>query len=1001
MSRRPGGTADIGSDLGPSRPRERSNSVSSGGNSAGSGPSGAAASTSAQPTTSPQQTAMQFIPIRSRVGKRYQAAIPDMLVSSTETEKKPLEPLRKPQTLHLPRPRYCPDRAKELGVELDKYLKLARSLRDGATFDTQEQVTALALQHLHRFDYNPTDAACSLYARHSIELPRATAAAFQETSSKSTAAEEAKKWLAVFYRCMRRTLIDEQVLEQMRALHEKAHASADVVPTTEAGVLARLVARISAWREGCEAASKEKVERGRLLQLMYQAEDMQLVLPEKEAIEFRLRTFDGALVKLKETLERSTRRHQAKKVELEELNALFEAVTAPNLAFPEEEDYRATVEEATELKRTIMKMLIEEKVSLPVMRDVIAKIELVPVNFEREVDAFQKKVLSAQTWLAKARKYMPKRRATRRGGGTDPKKMDLDAIRALVDDAPCDDSTEMFEMQDLLECADEWAVKVKEAMEGGADVPIEFLKELLEEGKDIPVEMEEQKFLEAEVAAREWCTTATSILASRKSIEEIETVVTKAKRIRERIHPKKQSRWKPQVERDIHAAMDQARRWINDLRDHLGNAAFDKMFSSLSSYIPSSHSSRSESASMTNADRTKKKSMDAISKLIEKAQALAIDVCSYTTPLNELLLKGVEAQAEASAILMGIGCLSGTSAVDSTDLATSVSMETMAASQTPPQELGDLAQASALLERIDAFPFTFEEGLTLASIIEAEKNWAQRVRDCIPPRQSRKKRQANDPFTMEQLHELLAESKKLRFFFAEELRILMKELEDLTAWCAKAHHIVDGQVAASVAQVVKRLQAFDLLVYGKLQKAKKKLHIGEATNDVPGDEDSKVSSSVPSEAHNVIKKEEESNATAMDVDEEAVDGSVVAPTTEKGENAGRDAVLVNGKDTIETQGTLETEVKPIYTNGYANADVLEIHVDSIMTHVRIESGCLQKSNIQEEDGDATAEDAKTSWMAKNGQSLLEPVLAMAEESLDAVNSLELKEEEARQTVEEL
>ncbi|EGZ29805.1 hypothetical protein PHYSODRAFT_466535, partial [Phytophthora sojae] len=788
MTRRGGASEDA-----PDARRERSSSSSSS-RSGGS---------AAVPAASPQ-----FAALHSRVGKRYQAAIPELLAAPADAA----ELLFKQQALQQPRPRYRPDRAEELGVELDKYLKLARSLRDGATFDTQEQVETLALQHLHRFDYNPTDAACSLYARHSIELPRAAGAAPPSTT-KSTAAEEAKKWLLAFYRCMRRTTIDEKVLKQMCELHDKTEQNADTIHATEAGVLKRLVTRILKWREQCEEASKSKVDRARLLKLLHQAEDMQVELPEKEALVSRLRTFDLALTQLKEALEHSSKRHQNRKVELDELNGLFEAVMAPQLEFPEEDRFRATVDEAKDLKATIDKMLGEDKVSLPVMRDVLAKIELVPVNFEQEVEQFQNKMLNAQTWLAKARKCMPNRRATRRAGGGDTKKMDLEAIRALVDDAPCENSTEMFEMQDLLECADVWAVKVKEAIDGGADVTLEHLKELLDEAKDIPVVMDEQKFLEAEIAAREWCTTAAEKLASRKPIEEMEELITQAKSIRERIHPKKQSRWKPQVERDIHAAMDQSRKWINELRDNLGVAAFDKLFASLPSYVPSSHRSSTSSA---NVDRAQKKSTDAISKLIEKSQALTIDVASYTTPLNELLLKGIEAQAEASAILMGIGCWSGTD----NDTA-GMEIDSM------PRELGDLAQASSLLERIDAFPFTFEEGLTLAGIVEGEKAWAARVRDCIPPRQSRKKRQANESFTMEQLHELLDESKKLYFLFKEELRILSKELSDLTTWRAKAQEVIHGDVSVSIANVVERLQSFDLLVYGKLQKAKKKLHIGD------------------------------------------------------------------------------------------------------------------------------------------------------------------------------
>eukprot|EP00644_Phytophthora_capsici_P013510 jgi/Phyca11/64492/gw1.29.251.1 len=793
---------------GEQSPRERSSSVSSG-----------AGSSTAAPGASPQ-----FVALHSRVGKRYQAIIPELLASpGDETEL-----LYREHALEQPRPRYCPDKAQGLGLELDKYLKLARSLRDGATFDTQEQVETLALQHLHRFNYNTTDAACSLYARHSIELPRATGV--EPTSTKSTAAEETKKWLLAFYRCMRQTEIDEKVVGEMCKLHEKAKTIADAIPATEAGVLSRLVTRIVTWRDRCEEVSKKKVDRAQLLQLLHQAEDIQVVLPEKDVVIERLHAFDIALTQLKEALEHSSKRHQSKKVELKELNALFEAVMAPQLIFPEEAKFRETVDEATLLKATIDKMLGEVKVSLPVMRDVLAKIELVPVNFEQEVEQFQSKMLSAQTWLAKARKCMPNRRATRRGGVGDTKKMDLEAIRALVDDAPCENSTEMFEMQDLLACADVWAVKVKEAIDGGSDVTMEHLKELLDEAKDIPVVMDEQKFLEAEIAAREWCTTAASKLGSRKSIEEMEDLILQAKTIRERIHPKKQSRWKPQVERDINAALDQSRKWINELRDSLGGAAFDKLFASLTSYIPLTHSSRSTSSS-SSADRANKKSTDAISRLIEKSQALTIDMSSFTTPLNDLLLKGIEAQAEASAILMSIGCLSGIIASDSLndpDEGDTCSMD----ADSMPRELGDLAQASALLEKIDAFPFTFEEGLSLASIVEGEKEWAARVRECIPPRQSRKKRLANDTFTTGQLQELLDESKRLRFHFRDELRILLKEVHDLNAWSAKANEVINGEVSESVANVVERLQSFDLLVYGKLQTAKKKLHIGDVTPTV-------------------------------------------------------------------------------------------------------------------------------------------------------------------------
>lgn len=209
-----------------------------------------------------------------------------------------------------------------LGPALDKYLAFARSLRDGATFDSAEHVTALALQYLHRFDYNTTDAACSLYARHSIELPRsALTRPPEETSSMSSrssssvataAAADARKWIASFYQSFRRGRIDADELAALRELSDRAIALGDYVPPTEAGVLARLLTRITEWQDKCARVAVQTVSRADLLQLVYEAEDIGLELEEKTAVLARLRTFGLAYARIKEVLDRSKKKNQPK-----------------------------------------------------------------------------------------------------------------------------------------------------------------------------------------------------------------------------------------------------------------------------------------------------------------------------------------------------------------------------------------------------------------------------------------------------------------------------------------------------------------------------------------------------------------------------------------------------------------------------------------------------------------------------------------------------------------
>lgn len=205
-----------------------------------------------------------------------------------------------------------------LGEELGKYLTLAHALRDGATFDTDEQIETMALQYLHRFDYNAVDAACSLYARHSIEVPPAAGVAANDSSPKLSSGETVAKWTAAFYRVMRLAAITPSDLSVMQKLHATAKANPELVPETEAGVLERLVARMSKWLETVKSVETEQVDRMDLILLAHGADDMTLLAPEKLVIEARVREFDGALVKLKDSLDRGSRRNQSK-IGLEEV----------------------------------------------------------------------------------------------------------------------------------------------------------------------------------------------------------------------------------------------------------------------------------------------------------------------------------------------------------------------------------------------------------------------------------------------------------------------------------------------------------------------------------------------------------------------------------------------------------------------------------------------------------------------------------------------------------
>lgn len=179
----------------------------------------------------------------------------------------------------------------------------------------------MALQYLHRFNYNPTDAACSLYARHSIEVPKTSASVYAESNGSgraATSAEEVTKWLAAFYQFMRLPRIHPEDFNGMKTLHVKAQANLDILAQTEWEVLGRLVARIGKWEARSNALALNKVERGEILVHLHEADDVHFVATQRDALAGRVRDFDAAFSKLKDAVDRGARRNQPK-VDLEEV----------------------------------------------------------------------------------------------------------------------------------------------------------------------------------------------------------------------------------------------------------------------------------------------------------------------------------------------------------------------------------------------------------------------------------------------------------------------------------------------------------------------------------------------------------------------------------------------------------------------------------------------------------------------------------------------------------
>jgi len=210
-----------------------------------------------------------------------------------------------------------------------------------------------------------------------------------------------------------------------------------------------------------------------------------------------------------------------------QLKSIFAELGKTNIVFDNESYFENMILEAEGVKNQISSLLQQDKVSVTAIRDILAKVEATPVDLQIYVDPLKKKMISAQKWLDRARKCMPKRQTTR--SAIPSSKMDLSAVRDLVINAPVEDGSEMQEMEDLLEYAEDWIKKVHNVIETSADVTIEILKELLEEGREMPVFMEQTKYLAAEIEAREWIDEAKEKFNSRATLEVLEELKSKVR----------------------------------------------------------------------------------------------------------------------------------------------------------------------------------------------------------------------------------------------------------------------------------------------------------------------------------------------------------------------------------------------------------------------------------------------------------------------------------------
>ncbi|CCI40974.1 unnamed protein product [Albugo candida] len=804
--------------------------------------------------------------IRSRIGRRYQAVIPELICKQEKGGNKKALTLDSERENRPAKLKFSAQKSKSkefvsrlfvliFDIEntvldpemLSEYLTFAVTLRECSIGinESKQDVEALALDVLHRWDYDVLDAACALYSRHSLSENEAYGERNRVTSAVPTSCTGEEKdiqadplvdnmlmtgstssgrleidticpetsqvplektcseWLDDFYTCLSQHRVTLEVVDQLEDLerrgdHLKRAKKAHPVEFLEYNVVRQMLERIRIWRKKYATIEHTRVSRGEVQKLLYRAEDLALSIPSKNILTERLYRFDEALTDLMRSLDHGNGRNHFK-VTLDTLKEKLEKLQDTKIIFNQEKGIEAIVVEAQALKTSLNEMCSDEKVSLPAMREVLAKVELVPVDFASDIDRLQHKILNAQSWLTKVRKLIPGRRLTRKRGSeqgvemaNDQRKMELEEIRALVDDNPCGESSEVFEMQDLLDCANAWADRVRLTLEKNpSDVSLIELQDLMEEASLMPVEMEETQYITAEMEARMWSDKANVMLQNMKSLDKVEALLDEVEKIRAKMTVKRRSRWKPQSERDLQTAVNIAKRWVNESKDILGVTYFDKVFTVKSAVAVGEILSQLGVGELRPSN--KKTSLSTVLSLIDKASRVPIDLSFYVSRLEKVIEFGKGVQLEIRKVMESIAIMGMVANEQHSD---------------SPVERFDLTTATSLLETAEALPFTFDEAIELGNAVRKEKDWSDRVHAALPFRQSRKVRQRPVQLTKKDLKALLEESKHMYFNFHSEAQMLQKEIEEIEYWQSRARLVLDQSIEENFI-ILKRLEAFD------------------------------------------------------------------------------------------------------------------------------------------------------------------------------------------------
>ena len=313
---------------------------------------------------------------------------------------------------------------------------------------------------------------------------------------------------------------------------------------------------------------------------------------------------------------------------VETLRALRDRARELRLQFQEVELLDAVIER-TERWLGEATAAVSATPDLKKLQSLLEEANSIPVDLSETCEVIRGKVEQAHQWVEKVRKALPRKNKTR-SNASDAGKVDYTAARSLLNEGAGIrvDVKELEDMAGVLETAETWLERVREALNESTDeAGLQSLQALLHEADDIPVEMDEHKILAAEIEARRWGLRVQPRLDGDKvTVKMLEGLVSEATGLRARLPiaaKDLKSVGLPQ-EVEARARLAKAQAWLKGYR---------------TCFSPNGLGFR------------KGISVRKVMRLLQRAEGVPVDLSEFTRPLQESVAKA-EKWLDASADIL-------------------------------------------------------------------------------------------------------------------------------------------------------------------------------------------------------------------------------------------------------------------------------------------------------------------------------------------------------------